>query len=960
MKRNFYLLVMLFFITGSLFSQTVSVTGTVNNDEGQSLPGVSIVIKGTTQGTVTDIDGHYAIKAKKGDVLRFSYIGFDTQEKTVGNSSVINVTLQSGVSLNEVIVTGTRFGGRTAIETPVPVDVLDVKTITSVGAQTDVNQMLNYAAPSFTSNTQTISDGTDEVDPASLRGLGPDQVLVLINGKRRHPSSLINVNGTFGRGNVGTDMNTIPTTAISSIQILRDGAAAQYGSDAIAGVINVILKKNINQLSFNMTSGAYASKNSNALTGGIDGPMSNIGVNYGIGLGKHGGFINFTGEFNYRDYYNRMGSYNGSIFDGYNAIEWKAYNDGADISNLSLEDIQKYSQTTSAFGQDLKNNIANATSIDEVRGLLSDADGKPLDFTEAELTERGQTRADYIMHVGQSALRGGKFFANMSLPIDKQGTEVYAFAGMSYRHGNAAGFYRLPNQNRTYTPIYINGFLPHIETAIKDNSLTVGIRGGVRGWNVDFSNTYGSNSMHYTVTHSLNASQQNASGTSFNSGGFQFSQNTSNIDVNKRFADIMSGLNIAYGGEFRLENYQIFAGEVASYATYDTLGQVITSPTQVAPKDFFGRSRPGGAQVFPGFRPSNELSKYRNSVAGYADVEANFSENFLLDGAIRYENYSDFGSTLNGKLAARFKVSKNFNIRASVNTGFRAPSLQQIYFNSTSTLFNDQGIPEEVGLFSNDSKVASILGIPKLKQETSQSVSMGFTANVPTAFLKITADAYIISIQNRIVLTGQFKPTTDDLKTLFRMAGATKAAFFANAIDTRSQGVDIVLENNLAFGTHTTLKNTLSGTFSKTVRVGDIHASKILEESNQVDTYFDERATIFLEKAVPHTKINLSNLLTIDKWMFFLRNVYFGQVTEANNDPALQQVFSAKVITDFSVGYNLTNKINVTIGANNLLDVYPDKNIPENQSSGRFIWSRRSQQFGFGGRFIFARLRFDI
>ncbi len=960
MKKNFYLFMLLFFIAGSVFAQTVQVTGTVTNGEGQSLPGVSILIKGTTRGTVSDTQGKYNIEVKKGAVLRFSYIGFDTKEITVGNSTVINVVLKSGVSLNEVVVTGTRFGGRTALETAVPVDIINVKAIKTVVAQTNLNQMLNYSAPSFTSNTQTISDGTDEVDPASLRGLGPDQVLVLINGKRRHPSSLINVNGTFGRGNVGTDLNTIPVGAISSIQILRDGASAQYGSDAIAGVINIILKKNTNQLSFNVTSGAYASKNSNALEGGIDGPTTDVSANYGIGIGKKGGFINFTGEFSYRDYYNRMGTYRGPIFDGYNAIEWQAYKAGADISNLTLSQVKQYSQMTSVFDQSLKTSINAATSLTGVRSLLTDANGKPLDFTDAELAERGMTRHDFIMQVGQSALRGGKFWANMSLPLDNKGTVFYAFGGASYRKGDAGGFYRLPNQNRTFTAIYINGFLPHILTDIKDKSLSFGIKGKARGWDVDFSNTFGTNSMMYTVDHSLNASQLNASRTSFNSGGFSFSQNTTNLDVTRRFGNIMSGLNIAYGSEFRIENYQIVAGGVASYATYDTLGQVITSPTQVAPVDFFGRSRPGGAQVFPGFRPSNELSKYRNSIAFYADVEANFSKRFMLDGAVRYENYSDFGSTINGKLAGLYKLSKTVNLRASLNTGFRAPSLQQIYFNSTSTLFNDQGIPEEVGLFANNSKVAKLLGIPKLKQELSQSVSAGFTVNIPSAFIKVTVDGYFIAIQNRIVLTGEFKPTTPDLVQLFRMAGATKAAFFSNAIDTHSQGVDIVIDNNLNFGNHLSLKNTLSGTFSKTVRVGSIHASPILKESGQINTYFDERAAIFLEKAVPHTKINLSNMLTVKNWHFFLRNVYFGKVTEANNVVARQQVFSAKVITDFSVGYNITSSLSFTIGANNIFDIYPDENIAANQSSGRFIWSRRSQQFGFAGRFVFARLRFDL
>lgn len=953
MKKKFYYLIVLLFMAAPVLAQTFQVTGTVKNEKGSPLPGVSIVIKGTARGTTTDLNGHYALNAIKGDVLQFSYIGFETQEVTVGKQHVIDITLQSGLALNEVVVTGTRFAGRTATETAVPVDIIDVKNITSVAPQVDLNQILNYSAPSFSSNKQTISDGTDEVDPASLRGLGPDQVLVLINGKRRHSSSLINVNGTFGRGNVGTDLNTIPASAISNIQILRDGASAQYGSDAIAGVMNLILNKSVNKLNVNITSGANFSKNANALTGGVDGPMTNVSVNYGIPLGAKGGFINFTGEFDYRDYYNRMGSYTGKIFSGYNAVEWKAYQAGVDISNLSFDQIKTYGLMSSALDQATKDALNAATTMDDLRNALN------IDVTEAELAERGQTRKDYIMRVGQSAVRGGKFFANMSIPLDNHGTEFYAFGGSSYRAGDAAGFYRLPYQNRTYTPIYINGFLPHILTDIRDNSLVFGIRGKVKGWHVDFSNAYGRNAMNYTVDHSLNASMLNVSPTSFNSGGFNFSQNTTNLDVDKQFGDWLSGVSIAYGGEYRQERYQIVAGDVPSYSTYDTLGRIITTSTQVAPTDFFGSSRPGGAQVFPGFRPSNELVKYRNSVAAYSDVEINFSKAFMVDAAIRFENYSDFGSTFNWKLAARLKAAKNLNLRGSINTGFRAPSLQQIYFNSTSTLFVD-GIPFEVGLFSNNSKVAKSLGIPDLKQETSQSFSLGLTANIPDAFIKVTLDGYMIWIQNRIVLTGQFTANTPELETLFRQAGATRAAFFANAIDTKSQGLDVVIDNNLNLGNGLKLKNSLAATFSKTNRVGDIHASPILESAGQVSTYFDERARIYLEEAVPHTKVNLTNILTVNKLNIMLRNVYFGKVTNPTNTVANQQVYSAKIITDLSVGYFLSKGINLTVGANNLLDVYPDKNIEANQSSGRFVYPRSAIQFGFGGRFLFARLLFNL
>ncbi len=959
MKKNLYLFVLLFFVAGSVFAQAIKVSGIVTTGNGKTLPGVSILIQGTTQGTITDLHGRYSIEVNKGAVLQFSYIGFDTQKITVGNSTVINVVMKSGVSLNEVVVTGTRFGGRTALETAVPVDIINVKAIKTVASQTGLAQLMSYAIPSFTSNVQAIEDGTDEVDPASLRGLAPNQVLVLINGKRRHPSSLINIAGSSADGGVGTDLNAIPAEAIQSIQVLRDGASAQYGSDAIAGVINIILKKNTHGLSYNITQGTYASKNSNALTGGLDGPSTNISANYGVGIGKKGGFINLTGEFSYRDYYNRMKSFTGNIFNGYNAIEWQAHQAGAGISNLSLAQLKQYSQLTSVFSPALKSQINSAGSIDAVRSLLEDSNGNPIDFTDAELTERGQTRADYKMVVGQSAIRGGKLFANMSIPVGKHGTEIYAFAGASYRNGNDPEFYRLPDQARTYTPMYINGFLPHLLTDIRDKSLTMGIKGKSKGWNIDFSNTYGGNSMRYTVVHSSNASQLSASRTSFDAGGFASSQSTTNLDVNKHFANIMSGLDVAYGAEFRLESYQVFAGEEASYATYDTLGQPITSSHQVAPVDFFGRSRPGGAQVFPGFQPANELLKYRNSIAGYADVEANFSKKFMLDGAIRYENYSDFGSTINGKLAGRYSITKDINLRASVNTGFRAPSLQQMYFNSTSTLTSTSAALVQVGLFSNDSKVAHLLGIPKLKQEVSQSISVGFTANIPALSLKMTVDGYFIAIQNRIVLTGQFSATTPNLVPLFHQAGAKLATFFTNAIDTHSRGLDIVLENNLILGEHVHLKNTLSGTFSRTIRVGDIHASKILEESGQADVYFGKLSKIYLESTTPHTKINLSNLLSVKNWYFFLRNNYFGSTTSAV-DPDFTQIFSPKVITDFSVGYNFTHSLSITLGASNIFDVYPDRALAHNTLNGRFLWAWRSIQFGTGGRYIFASLRFNM
>ncbi|GGK13364.1 collagen-binding protein [Yeosuana aromativorans] len=951
---NFYLIALLFFPLAMMAQGTI--TGTVTETSTKNpIPGANVIIKGTTTGTITDFDGNFTL-----DVASFpatvviSSLGYDTKEIQVTSAQKIMVALTEGVALDEVMLIGTRNPNRSATDTAVPVDVIDVSELVTAGPQVNLNQILNYVAPSFTSNTQTISDGTDHVDPASLRGLGPDQVLVLINGKRRHNSSLINVNGTFGRGSVGTDLNAIPAASIQRIEVLRDGAAAQYGSDAIAGVINIVLKQSTNELNLNVTTGANFTKNANDQTGGVDGETTNVSANYGLDLGDKGGFINFTGDFDVRQDYSRMKEWEGTVFNLYNTVERFANNDGYDLSKLLDDDVNDVIQ------------YANQAGI-VLNGASTKADLQPIlsaDNTAAELAARGLTRSDFNMRVGQSALRGGRFFANFSLPLDDNGTELYSFAGLSSRTGNSAGFYRLPNQSRTYTPAYINGFLPEINSTITDKSIAVGIRGKINDWDVDFSNTYGKNSFLYTIGNTYNASMQKASPTFFDAGGFSFAQNTTNLDVSKFYDDIMSGLNVAFGAEYRLENYEIVAGEQPSYAQYTADGQVITLASQVPAKDFFGASRPGGSQVFPGFSPANELSRGRSSVAGYFDIEADITDSFLLSGALRYEDYSDFGSTLNGKIATRLKVSDNTNIRAAFNTGFRAPSLHQLNFNSTSTIFDNQGNPQEVGTFSNDSKAAKLLGIPQLKQETSRSVSLGFTSKLPDAHLTFTVDGYWIGIDNRVVYTGQFKGpgTGTELDKLLSQANASAASFFANAIDTESRGLDIVISHDARIGTAAKLKSDLSGTFSKTKQVGGIHASQVLINANQVGTYFPEDSRIYLEKAVPRAKINLTNNYTTNKFNIFLRNVWFGEVTEATTVVANQQVFGSKLVTDLSFGYQIAESTTITIGANNLFDIYPDRADPQygNRSDGRFDWSRRSQQFGIGGRFLFARLTFDL
>jgi len=999
---------LLFLCTSGLWAQTGSVQGNVTDGE-FPLIGVTVVIPGSTTGTVTDFDGNYRMDLDPGTYdLVASYVGYDPLRQqvvvTAGKTSTLNFTLISGLDLDEVVVTGTRASNRTNIDSPVPVDVISVAKMVTAAPQTSLNQLLNQTAPSFTSNTQTISDGTDHIDPASLRGLGPDQVLVLINGKRRHNTSLVNVNGTFGRGNVGTDLNAIPASAIERIEVLRDGAAAQYGSDAIAGVINIKLKENPGQFDINVTTGANFTSNIGPFGGetrSIDGENIVVGANYGIALGDRGGYLNLTGELDSRGSTNRMLEFTGGIYNGLNAVERvaSAAVPGIDVTTLSLSQIQEYAQDVSFFSAETLSDLNGLTSIDGIGDVLGG------DYTDDELAARGQQASDFNMRVGQSELRGGKLFANMALPIGES-SEFYAFGGTSYRRGSSGCFYRLPSQSRTTTSIYPNGTVPKINSNITDNSMGAGVRGMVGNWNSDFSIVTGKNTFLFNITDAHNATLGSSSPNSFDSGGHDFAQTTSNIDFS-RYYDIMGGLkgaNVAFGGEYRYENFGVIPGTELSWGNYDINGNLVNSATSddLLTVDLLGRARPSGCQCFAGFLPSNEVDANRSSIAGYVDTELDVSDALLLGAAIRYENFSDFGSTFNYKATARFKITKNIAIRGAFSTGFRAPSLHQIHFSRTSTIFtlvDGISVPQEVGVFSNTSRAAKLLGIPELKQETSQNFSVGATFKIPRANLRITADVYQVAIDDRVVLTGQFGPGSDEeLQRIFQQSGATKAAFFANAINTTSQGLDVVIGHSAALGGGV-LRSDLAGTFSGTTwnRDEGINASALLEEKGLVGTYFNQESQLYLERASVRQKVSLGNTLELGKLSIYLRNTWFGSTLEATSADIFDEDFNVvsdqeiaqrwvdvdpdgrniddglayaetvndpintpKLITDISFGYQLTEFISLTVGANNLLDVYPDEVDAGYTSSGRFVYSRRSPQFSFSGRHLFARLSLNL
>ncbi len=890
--------------SGQATAQTGTITGSVVEAEtGTPLPGANVGLVGTLIGTTTSIEGPYRLSAPPGTyTIRASFVGYSTVEQSVtvvaGQTVTVNFALAETIAQfgQDVVVLGSR-GTRTAVETPVPIDVIPASAIEELGV-TELNQALHLLAPSFNASHQTIADGTDHVNPASLRGLGPDQVLVLVNGKRRHSSALVHVNGTFGRGTVGVDLNAIPTAGLERIEVLRDGAAAQYGSDAISGVINLELRQQVNDLLVEVGTG---------ITGEGDGEETKVSANYGFRVGE-GGFFNVTGEFLDRNRTDRSGPWTGDIFPG--------------ISGQAA--------------------------------------------TDAELARRGLTRRDFSMRTGQGNANMGAAFYNTKVPL-RGNAEFYSFGGVSHRKGEATGFYRLPNQEgRVDLSVYPNGFLPQIHTEINDYAASAGVKGNIHNWIADLSVTTGGNSFQFNIENSMNASIGAASPVSFDAGTLSFRQTTGNLDFfrNLPTGGSLQSLSLALGSEFRVENYQIEAGQFESYSLGnggDRPGIDFEVTSSGAPKD-------PGSQVFPGFQPSNEVDRYRYSVSGYADVEAQFSKAFLLTGAARFESYSDFGETLNGKLAGRYEFAENLAVRAAASTGFRAPSLHQIWFNNVSIQFvldaNNQLVPARVLSATNKDPVTKAFGIPDLKEETSLNLSAGFTAR-PTPNLSITADVYRITIDDRIVLTSRFTdsdPIAAQILAPFAKLGVGQAQFFANAVDTETSGVDLVAAYTtpVADGRVTlTGAANLTKTEVTAINIPQSVADKFAGGNlNAVrETLFNREERNRLEDALPRQKGNVSVRFARSRYSVLARATFFGEIQYKPTNADLDETFGAKTLFDLNVTYEVVPGANLTVGANNVLNTFPDKHQKAgNISNGRFIYSRRVTQFGMNGGFYYARL----
>jgi iron complex outermembrane receptor protein len=896
-NRNRWVTLLAFasFLPIALGAQTTSaVTGRIiDRESGQPLAGAHISLPGTTQGAISRADGTYRLPLAPGrHVVFVSYVGYAPRRDTVDvppdQSVQRDYALEHGVSqLDAAIITGTRAHDRTVLNSAVPVDVLTPTEIRQTG-QVETSQIIQLLAPSFNFPRPTIADGTDHVRPSTLRGLGPDQVLVLINGKRRHTSALVNVNGTIGRGSTGVDLNAIPASAIERIEILRDGAAAQYGSDAIAGVINIILKSDEStdaeyEVGQNNTTLKRLPGN-NKLT---DGDISAVSANAGKIL-RSGGFLHVTGQ------YENRGS-----------------------TNRALPDPRPQ-----YFPGDPRN-------------------------TDPAFLNRVDFRQ------GDSHVNDAAGFFNAALPTFQNGAQVYAFGGVGRRNGQGAGNWRIAANNNTVRAIYPDGFLPLINSKIGDYSGTLGVKGDVLGWGYDLSGVYGHNQFDFNITNSVNPTLGTASPTSFYSGSLKFGEATGNLDFVRAFpvSAFAAPLNVAIGAEARRDSYGIIAGEPDSYR--DGGVKVLDGPNA-------GAQPTPGAQVFPGFQPGDAGDHSRTNYAGYVDLETSPLSRLLVGLAGRTEHYSDFGSTTIGKVSGRLELFPGYAIRGAFNTGFRAPSLGQEFFSSTATNFINIGgvlTAVEVRTLPVSSGPAQALGAQPLRAERSENSSLG-AALQPLPALSLTADYYHIVIRHRIVLSGNFvgAAMTNFLASQ-GFPGVGSARYFTNAVDTKTNGIDIIGRYLLDWGTRGVTG--LTGGFNRTGTVVTHVDSTPPALRAQNSVLFDRFERSKLEEAQPRRTVTFTLDHTIRRFNVTLHTTRFGEIgTRGPTSPALDQTYKARWITDANVSLPVVPHFGVTLGVNNIADVYPSENIPANNNFGILPYSGFSP-FGFNGRFLYVRGRLE-
>ncbi|WP_421737709.1 TonB-dependent receptor plug domain-containing protein [Caulobacter sp.] len=779
--------------------------------------------------------------------------------------------------VDEVVVTGTRVVGRSRLDTLAPVDVVTAKTLQQRGS-TELATALAATVPSITFPRPSNTDGTDSVRPAVLRGQGPDQTLVLVNGTRRHTTALVNLNGSVGRGSAAVDLNAIPSIALDRIEVLRDGAAAQYGSDAIAGVVNLRLREADHGGGVTITAGQYRTSfkglQTNAKRNIDDGTTRTVAGWQGLKLGSDG-FLTLSAEYRDRDFTNR-----------------------SDIDTRVTPQ-----RVTSRFGDPETNDVT--------------------------------------------------FYANAGKPIGES-WEAYGWYGYQQRDAEASATYRLPTDASQNIPsVYPNGYLPLITTNTEDVTAAGGLRGDWNGFKIDANLVYGKNDIDFGVKNTINPSYGPTSPTSFKAGGLTYDQLVLGVDVSKEVEVGLAGpLNVAFGLEARKETFQINAGEVASYAR----GTV--SPTLAF-----------GSRGFTGFTPSNAVDVDRDAVGVYLDLEGKLTEKLTGSAAIRYEDYSDFGTNTSWKLSGRYDFTPAFAIRGAASTGFRAPSLQQQYFTSTSILYINQtvggvttAVPFETGTFPSVSTTGKALGGKPLEPEKSKNFSLG--AVYHKGPFELTIDAYRIDVDNRIVLTETLTGSATaaagtNARVIFDLLspfGASAGRFFTNGVDTETTGIDVVARYRIV--------DEQAGTFDLTA-AGNINSLDVTRTptTSVLPTpvsLFARQATLRFEEGTPQRKLTLQGDWSKNQWGATLRTTLYDNVLAPGSalDGSGDWHTGAQGIVDLEARYRFDAGVTLSLGADNLFDQYPDQVPPNLNTSGGNPWSSFSP-FGFNGRFVYGRVAYN-
>ncbi|HEX6784240.1 MAG TPA: TonB-dependent receptor [Sphingomicrobium sp.] len=768
-------------------------------------------------------------------------------------------------SNNEIVVTGTRAIGRTRLDTIAPVDVLSATELKRQGT-TETAAALANVAPSIDFPRPAVTDATDAIRPATLRGLSPDETLVLINSVRAHPSALLNINGSVGRGAAAVDLNTIPVAALQSIEVLRDGASALYGSDAIAGVINLRLRQ--------------------ARTGG-------------------GATINAS------EYVTHVPA----------RLDPRHETDGGTITASVWQNVpigsRGYLDLTAEY---LNRNPTN-------RG---DFDTRDQPFV---------VRSRY----GDPDVKQATGYANLGVPLGESGWQLVGWGGYQFRRTQSAAFPRNPSNTNNVPSIYPNGFLPLIQTKSKDMTVTGGVKGALGGWATSLTASYGQNTIDYSTLDTLNATYGSQSKTSFYDGAVSYHQFVTNLDFTHDYAiGGDSNITAAAGAEYRREGYSISAGEPQSYDH---------GPVNVSPVN--GAATSPGAQGFGGFSPDNVVDKSRDNVSGYLDFEGKFST-LSVGVAGRLEHYSDFGSTANGKVSARWDVSPEFAIRGGVQTGFRAPSLQQEYFTSIASVIVDGNVIL-TGTFPSVSAQARALGGLPLEPEKSTNYSAGFVFRHGP--FNLTVDGYEIDLRNGLTLSQNIqKGFSSAVDAILNANNISAARFFINGVKMRTRGVDVVANYRLP--------TTGAGIFNMTV-AANFNKVKVLEVPTTTSTLNPApplviRSTILtLEEGTPRTKVTGTLDWTKGPIGATLRGTYYGDVNEPGTTAAGDIHSGDKMITDIEGRYTIANRFHLGLGVANLFDVYPNRTPATVQSSTGVVDFPFFSPWGFNGRQIYAKLGMD-